>query len=404
MKKLLALLLLLFPLTTFAQMTVPAGGTGLTSVPHFQVVVGNTSLHLTSMATSSLGLPTFGGTNSWTGVNTFVAGWAINATSTGTSGINISGGCFAINGTCIGAAGGSGTVTSVATTYPVTGGPITTTGTIALAFGTTTANTWSLLNAFTNATSTLLTSTTAWIGTLNLTNALTVANGGTGAQTLTGCLTGNGTGAITGSGTCNTSAASVTSITGGMGLTGGTITTAGILNLKSYLATSTAETANQVAVFTSTGATPATFGSFAGLTFVSATNLLTATNASTTNFSISNNRTTGERYPVWNMSTTTTWAGTTTQNTLTAPFSGTLVSARCSTATTTPDTSADTLNVQFFIGGVAVVPSIVASTTVGSTAFTSANTFTTGQVIQARFGSPVSSPLNISCTGLATGA
>ena len=41
--------------------------------------------------------------------------------------------------------GGSGTVTQVNTTYPVTGGPFTTSGTIALAFGTTTANSWSAL-------------------------------------------------------------------------------------------------------------------------------------------------------------------------------------------------------------------------------------------------------------------
>ena len=40
------------------------------------------------------------------------------------------------------AVGGSGTVTNIATTYPITGGPITTTGTLSLAFGTTTTNTW----------------------------------------------------------------------------------------------------------------------------------------------------------------------------------------------------------------------------------------------------------------------
>lgn len=38
--------------------------------------------------------------------------------------------------------GGGGTLTQVDTTYPVLGGPITTTGTISLAFGTTTINTW----------------------------------------------------------------------------------------------------------------------------------------------------------------------------------------------------------------------------------------------------------------------
>ena len=40
------------------------------------------------------------------------------------------------------AVGGSGTVTNIATTYPITGGPITTTGTLSLAFGTSTTNTW----------------------------------------------------------------------------------------------------------------------------------------------------------------------------------------------------------------------------------------------------------------------
>lgn len=37
---------------------------------------------------------------------------------------------------------GTGSVTSIATTYPITGGPITTTGTLALAFGTTTTSNW----------------------------------------------------------------------------------------------------------------------------------------------------------------------------------------------------------------------------------------------------------------------
>lgn len=49
-------------------------------------------------------------------------------------------------------------------------------------------------------------------GTLTLGGTLIVGNGGTGATTLTGCLTGNGTGAITGSGTCNTSNATVSSV------------------------------------------------------------------------------------------------------------------------------------------------------------------------------------------------
>ena len=45
---------------------------------------------------------------------------------------------------------GTGTVTNVATTYPILGGPITTTGTLSLAFGTTTSNTWAGTQTFTN--------------------------------------------------------------------------------------------------------------------------------------------------------------------------------------------------------------------------------------------------------------
>jgi len=56
------------------------------------------------------------------------------ATTTGSNGINISDGCFAIDGVCVGGTGGSGTVTSVAATVPIgmkiTGSPITTSGTL----------------------------------------------------------------------------------------------------------------------------------------------------------------------------------------------------------------------------------------------------------------------------------
>lgn len=55
------------------------------------------------------------------------------ATSTFAGGINMTHGCYAINGSCVGGSGGgSGTVTSVATNNGLTGGTITTTGTIGL--------------------------------------------------------------------------------------------------------------------------------------------------------------------------------------------------------------------------------------------------------------------------------
>jgi len=61
-----------------------------------------------------------------------------------------------------------GTVTNIATTYPILGGPITTTGTLSLDFGTTTANTWGAHNIFdsffaTNASSTNATTTSLYI-------------------------------------------------------------------------------------------------------------------------------------------------------------------------------------------------------------------------------------------------
>lgn len=86
-------------------------------------------------------------TNTWSNLQTFTSGISINGETvtdfTGT-GITIVGGALTATG------GGSGTVTQIDTTYPVTGGSITTTGTIGLAFGTTTNNAWSGLNSFSN--------------------------------------------------------------------------------------------------------------------------------------------------------------------------------------------------------------------------------------------------------------
>jgi hypothetical protein len=91
------------------------------------------------------------------------------ATSTfsSTGGINLAAGCFAIAGTCIGGSGGgSGTVTSVGlsdsnSTLTIGGTPITTSGTLTATLNLAHANTWTALQTFTNATSTLFSSTYA---------------------------------------------------------------------------------------------------------------------------------------------------------------------------------------------------------------------------------------------------
>lgn len=181
MKKLLPFLIaLLLPISAFAQSTVQQGGTGLNSVAKNNVLLGNSALHLTSVATSSLGLESpltfssplsrtgnaisflFNTTNIWTGLNTFQNGFVSQASSTAIhlhlTGLATPAGTFIAvdpNGEIIAttspSSGGSGTVTNIGTTYPIKGGPITTTGTISVDFGTTTSNTWAGTQTFTNA-------------------------------------------------------------------------------------------------------------------------------------------------------------------------------------------------------------------------------------------------------------
>lgn len=285
------------------------------------------------------------------------------------------------------------------------------------------------------------------IGVNYLTGTLPVNKGGTGAATLSGCLTGNGTGAITGSGTCNTSAATLTSIIASTGLSGGTITTSGTIKLLSYLATSTADTSGNIAVWSSSNATPATLSNFTGYSITSA--LATLANASTTNFTVSNFmnvinggkmgissttptyqfsinttgsefdvRTTGEvvGYDATNAftgritptssfvlstGTSTTWTASTTGSgyspQLVMPFTGTLQQVRCVT-------DASFVGVNVVVNGSNAAPSyFVASTTIGKETFSSANTFTVGQVVLVNFGTTTTSTTkNVSCTFDAT--
>jgi hypothetical protein len=96
------------------------------------------------------------------------------------------------------------------------------------------------------------------------------------------------------------------------------------------------------------------------------------------------------------MATTTAWAGTTTQNQVVAPFAGTLKDVQCKVPT-------GTLNVQVFVNSTKVLPMVLsASSTVGTYTFTSANTFSRGDVIEVDYGTPASSPTQTSCTVRAT--
>ncbi len=281
----------------------------------------------------------------------------------------------------------AGTVTSIATTFPVQGGPITTTGT--LTFGglsTTSPFTIGGLAAIGQDQRLLYSISTS---TLSGSGVVSVT---AGAFTL-------GSNPITIScPTCSTTSGTVTSITGGTGLNGGAITTSGTLALKSYLATSTADTANQISVFTSTNATPATFGGFTNFTFNSTTNLFTVINASTTNITASQSAFIASKQvnPYQNATfaygaTSTAWTGTTTETQLVAPFAGTLQDVVCVT-------SAGTLNVQAKVNSTAVTPMFNASTTKGTVTYTANNTFVRGDTLEFDFGTPASSPTSITCT------
>ena len=91
--------------------------------------VGSSTKSLLSVSTEGFGTTT-------------VAGLNVSATATSTSnvGFNITNGCFAINGVCVSGGGGAGTVTSVAQTVPtgltISGSPVTTSGTLAIALDT----------------------------------------------------------------------------------------------------------------------------------------------------------------------------------------------------------------------------------------------------------------------------
>lgn len=206
------LLLLFFPLIASAQITIPQGGTGTTTVPVNFVLIGKDTLHLTAVATSSLGLVN-NNLGDWAGTwQTFspshfqVAGTYITAlgnyATTTDIAISFSTSTLAFNGltlgqtiavntnsllftpTLVGTLNNSG-LTNSSLTVNSTSISLGSSGTITAASSTilSDANTWTKLQLFNNATSTLFTCTTCWGGMLNLTNALTVGNGGTGAST-----------------------------------------------------------------------------------------------------------------------------------------------------------------------------------------------------------------------------
>ena len=146
---------------TTNQISSTGGGTPVLSIPSL-FVIGQASTTQLSTYTGLYVGATATTTIFGTATSTFGAGIAgtylnltgVSATSTFAQGVNLSGGCFAVSGTCIGA-GGSGTVTSVGlsdsnSTLTIGGTPITTSGTLTATLNLANSNIWSALQLSSN--------------------------------------------------------------------------------------------------------------------------------------------------------------------------------------------------------------------------------------------------------------
>lgn len=301
-------------------------------------------------------------------------------------------------------------VTSVATNNGLTGGTITTTGTIGLA----TINA-GVLGAVKNGDvpTSQATSTLYGVGTGGFVLGY---SGGQLIPLATTTFTGSGpisltyaSGQVTGScATCNTSNATVSSITAGLGLNGGTITTSGAVSLISYLATSTGETAGQLAYWNTTNGTPAKLHSIATTTLTlpsymsytgtlgslvgGVSGTLSIATSSLFNWSAGFNAGTNQVKQIEHPSftyATSTWVGTTTIP-LQVAYGQVFNNVRCFSDT-------GTLNVDFYHAS-SHLNLLNASTTIGTFNFSTNNTMTDGDIVKADIGTPASSPTKITCT------
>lgn len=352
---------------------VATGGTGWTAFTANTILLGNgtTRLATTTAGTNGQYLMLFNGVPRWvtatsSGSVTSVTGtWPITSSGGSTPNITWSGIATSSNPSAgtLAAWNSTNTLYGIATSSIFSG----TAGQI-LAY---------LNGAWTGAATTTLTNTSPITTTFNAgTNQWTVA-----------CAT------------CNTSSASVTSITGGTGLNGGTITSAGTLALKSYLSTSTAETAGQLAVWGTTSGTPASMYSVA-------TSTETRSAAFSSTGTVGNNvgGTSGTLSSVIDPSftwyaTSTTFVGTTTVLlNIKTSIAATINNGTCEARNGLNGTF---INVQLGYG-TASTSMMVASSTVNTNTFTTNNTPSAGSRLAVDFGTTtaitVAGQLYVNCT------
>lgn len=187
-----------------------------------------------------------------------------------------------------------GTVTQVNTTYPIQGGPITTTGAISLAFGTSTSNTWGGTQTFTN--NPILGILTGLISGNNgvlYTSATSSPTNGTGISL-------SGTGSVVG-GSLSITNSGVTSVTAGTGIslsgsTGAVTITATGGSGSGNVATSSPETLGFLSKWTSTSATPATLAN--SLVYDTGTRIGIATTTPLSTLAVGGNMSIGTDYNI----------------------------------------------------------------------------------------------------------
>lgn len=332
--------------------TASTTATRLSSVISTSTNATSTNFFATTASTTNLYLATGNGALSITSSGLVTAG-TLSVANGGTGAATLTG-CLTGNGT--GAITGSGTcntsnatVSSIATTWPISGGTITTTGTLTwagLASSTNIANTQVLVATGVNTYASYSTLTFATAGAL-----LTTTNASTTALTVSTFMNVISGGKL---GIASTSPQFPFSVnTGGSNFY---ITTTG-----------------KVVAYDTVALNP-----WEGI--------LTPTRS----FGLG----TG---------TTTTWTATTSGAyvpQLTMPFAGTLRSAQCTASTT-----AAFFGVAVYINQTLVSPAyFVASSTEGIIKFTSSNTFARGDIVSAYFGTTTSAAANVSasCTFGAT--
>lgn len=213
-------------------LSVFQGGTGVGTFTSSQLLYGNGTNALTSVATTSVSCSGNTTCTSFTAIGSS----PITITSSGGSGGggSISTSSPGVRGSLLYYTTAGATpelVNPVSTSSLAVGTGLTNSGTLgaqvggtsaSISFAAIAANSLWANRTGASAVPTAIATSTLGIAISDTTGTLVVNRGGTGAVTLTGCLTGNGTGAITGSGTCNTSNASVTSV--GLTSTNSTLT------------------------------------------------------------------------------------------------------------------------------------------------------------------------------------